>query len=408
MIVHLSKQILINMATILKHWREAATLIIAAKSKNIANRYSYEILMLKRSGKSKFMPSWSVFPGGVAEDADFSPEWVGLFSSLDNDIWPKTFAHFANVGQGPPMFSRQRDEHYSKIPSEVAFRICAIRETFEECGILLTRSSNDNKKKTLTEATNIAKNYGKIGNITISDFEIWREKVDKDATQFIKMCQEFNMVPDIWSLTEWSNWLTPVNMVNKDRRASGTDKGSKRRYDTAFFLCLLDTVPDAMHDDKETVHLQWFPPDELIKSHLESKVKLAPPQIYEICRFLNFKDMEELNEFCLTRINKRVTRNFPVPAICDDGMFILYPGDDLYPEDPDIYGAKEPLVIPGTWSEVHQKYPHHTRYVQKDKESHGDFVYDVKILCNVTQGDGHVIPVTDLSFLGCLGHGFKD
>ncbi|XP_076112832.1 acyl-coenzyme A diphosphatase NUDT19-like isoform X2 [Mytilus galloprovincialis] len=326
MIVHLSKQILINMATILKHWREAATLIIAAKSKNIANRYSYEILMLKRSGKSKFMPSWSVFPGGVAEDADFSPEWVGLFSSLDNDIWPKTFAHFANVGQGPPMFSRQRDEHYSKIPSEVAFRICAIRETFEECGILLTRSSNDNKKKTLTEATNIAKNYGKIGNITISDFEIWREKVDKDATQFIKMCQEFNMVPDIWSLTEWSNWLTPVNMVNKDRRASGTDKGSKRRYDTAFFLCLLDTVPDAMHDDKETVHLQWFPPDELIKSHLESKVKLAPPQIYEICRFLNFKDMEELNEFCLTRINKRVTRNFPVPAICDDGMFILYPG----------------------------------------------------------------------------------
>ncbi|CAG2200026.1 NUDT19 [Mytilus edulis] len=210
------------------------------------------------------------------------------------------------------MFSRQRDEHFSKIPSEVAFRICAIRETFEECGILLNRSSNDNN----------------IGNITISDFEIWRyeiwrEKVDKDATQFIKMCQEFNMVPDIWPLTERSNWLTPVNMA---RRASGTDEGSKGTFYTAFFLCLLDTVPDAMHDDKDTVHLLWSPPDELIKSHLESKVKLAPPQIYEICRFLNFKDIEELNEFCLTRINKRVTRNFPVPAVCDDGIFILYPG----------------------------------------------------------------------------------
>ncbi|XP_052061517.1 acyl-coenzyme A diphosphatase NUDT19-like [Mytilus californianus] len=385
------------MATILKHWREAATLIIAAKSKNIANKYSYEILMLKRSGKSKFMPSLSVFPGGVAEDADFSPEWVDVFSSLGNDVWSQTFAHFAKVGKGPPMFSRQRDDHYSKIPSEVAFRICAIRETFEECGILLTRSSNDNKIHTLTESSSISKNYGKTGNIAISDFETWREKVDKDATQFIKMCQEFDMVPDIWSLTEWSNWLTPVSLA---RRSSGTDEGSKRRYDTAFFLCLLDTVPDAMHDDKETVHLQWSPPDELIKSHLESKVKLAPPQIYEICRFLNFKDMEELNEFCLTRIDKRVTRNFPVPAICDDGIFVLYPGDDLYPEDPDVYGAKEPLIIQETLREIHLKYPHHNRYVLKDKESHRDFINDVKFLCNVTQGDGHVIPVTDLSFLG--------
>ncbi|VDI26474.1 nucleoside diphosphate-linked moiety X motif 19, mitochondrial [Mytilus galloprovincialis] len=184
------------------------------------------------------------------------------------------------------------------------------------------------------------------------------------------------------------------------RRASGTDEGSKGIFDTAFFLCLLDTVPDAMHDDKETVHLQWSPPDESTKSHLESKVKLAPPQIYEICRFLNFKDIEELNEFCLTRNNKRVTRNFPVPAVCDDGIFILYPGDDLYPDDPNIYGAKGPLIIPETLREIHQKYPHHNRYVLKDKESHRDFIYDAKFLCNVTQGDGHVIPITDLSFIG--------
>jgi hypothetical protein len=40
------------MATILKHWREAATLIIAARSNNITNKFNYDILMMKRSGFS--------------------------------------------------------------------------------------------------------------------------------------------------------------------------------------------------------------------------------------------------------------------------------------------------------------------------------------------------------------------
>jgi hypothetical protein len=47
--------------SILKHWREAATLIIAARSNNITNKFNYDILMMKRSGKSRFMPSLYVF-----------------------------------------------------------------------------------------------------------------------------------------------------------------------------------------------------------------------------------------------------------------------------------------------------------------------------------------------------------
>lgn len=241
------------MATILKHWREAATLIIAARSKNITNKFNYDILMMKRSGKSTFMPSLYVFPGGVAEESDFSPEWLDVFSLLGNDIFPKTFDYFATAEPGPPMFSRKRDEQFSKIPSEVAFRICAIRETFEECGILLTRPANDNTRNSLLDLKNSRISFGTIGNIGLTDFESWREKVDKDASQFITMCKKYNIVPDIWSLSEWSNWLTPLNTA---RKASNTHEGSKRRYDTAFFLCLLDSIPDAKHDDRETVQLQ--------------------------------------------------------------------------------------------------------------------------------------------------------
>lgn len=241
------------MATILKHWREAATLIIAARSNNITNKFNYDILMMKRSGKSKFMPSLYVFPGGVAEESDFSSEWLDVFSLLGNDIYPNTFDYFATAGPGPPMFSRKRDEQFSKIPSEVAFRICAIRETFEECGILLTRPANDNTRKCLLDLKNSPISFGTVGNIGLADFESWREKVDKDASQFITMCKKYNIVPDIWSLAEWSNWLTPLSFA---RKTANVYEGSKRRYDTAFFLCLLDSIPDAMHDDRETVQLQ--------------------------------------------------------------------------------------------------------------------------------------------------------
>lgn len=244
------------MATILKHWREAATLILAARSKHLGKHCKYEILMMKRSGRSTFMPSLSVFPGGVAEDSDFSPEWLDVFSKLGTDICEQTFKNFANTGVGAPMFSRKRDGQYLSIPSEVAFRICAIRETFEECGILLSRSSKD--KPIEWFSTSIDKSYpcGKVINLEISEFESWRERVDQDASQFINMCKTLDIVPDIWSLTEWSNWLTPVSHA---RKASQTDEGSKRRYDTAFFICLLDNIPDAVHDDKESVHLQvWL------------------------------------------------------------------------------------------------------------------------------------------------------
>lgn len=245
----------LKMATILKHWREAATLILAAKSKNIGNGFKYEILMMKRSGRSTFMPSLSVFPGGVAEESDFSPEWLDLFTNLGKDFCQKTFDKFTSTGPAAHMFSRKRDDQYSSIPSEVAFRICAIRETFEECGILLTRSSKDKPLDWLSSSNDTYKylQTGKVFNMEISEFETWREKVDKDASQFIKMCKTFNIVPDIWSLGEWANWLTPVSFA---RKASKTDEGSKRRYDTAFFICLLDSIPDALHDDKETVHLQ--------------------------------------------------------------------------------------------------------------------------------------------------------
>ena len=52
--------------------------------------------------------------------------------------------------------------------------------------------------------------------------------------------RQLECVPDVWSLSEWSNWLTPASL--------------SRRYDTLFYICFLDKEPTVLLDDKEMTH----------------------------------------------------------------------------------------------------------------------------------------------------------
>ena len=245
------------MSSVLKYWKEAATLLLVAKTRVPSvtqfQTTNYEILMLKRSGKSKFMPKLHVFPGGMSHDSDFSPQWLDLYSQAGKDIVDDLELFLKRGGTGTYMFSRKRPEEFSKIPSELAFRICAIRETFEESGILLVRDINNVKSSKLD--LNAQPLSGKSSVLSDTILMPWRQKVDNDAGQFIKMCEELKVVPDVWSLYEWSNWLTPINTGSLDK-AKNVGKPQSRRYDTAFYLCVLDYVPNAAHDDKETTELE--------------------------------------------------------------------------------------------------------------------------------------------------------
>lgn len=241
------------MAAILKHWREAATLILVSRrvptingigsnAENLTRKsYDYDILMLKRSSKSKFMPKLYVFPGGAAHDVDFSKEWLDVFKGCQRD---SLFEFLKRGGTGQPMFSRRRSQEFEHIPSEMAFRICAIRETFEESGVLLVRDADRSIDNGSLESAPI---LGKSADLSDSELQPWRERVDKDATEFLTMCKQLGVVPDVWALNEWSNWLTPVITRTGESR-------SNRRFDTAFYVCVLDHLPRAIQDNTETVH----------------------------------------------------------------------------------------------------------------------------------------------------------
>lgn len=49
--------------------------------------------------------------------------------------------------------------------------------------------------------------------------------------------REIQCAPDIWSLYEWSNWITPAHSLH--------------RYNTMFYFIFLDNMPEISHDQKE-------------------------------------------------------------------------------------------------------------------------------------------------------------
>lgn len=239
-------------------WREASSLIIAsrlslhdvvAKGKNLAtvmgtakwnysskpNAADYRLLMVKRSGLSSFMANAFVFPGGLVEVADYSPLWWSVFSSLGIEREELTkFCHFD--GPRPPMVnspitltSKNAPLNEDYLPSDIALRIAAIRETFEETGILLLTNPALETTQEATTHTLVTQNI---------DIQLWQEKIHDDPYAFLDLCLESRMCPDIWSLYEWSDWLTPTSVGH-------------RRYDTMFYLCCLPRQPDVLLDKGE-------------------------------------------------------------------------------------------------------------------------------------------------------------
>lgn len=253
-------------------WKEASSLIIAAKvdsksssqegavdGKSIQNvlpldESDYRLLMAKRSGKSSYMANAFVFPGGYVELADFSPKWWAVFEAagISRDELARFGDHIS--GPRPPIFSEtgvlmvQENLNANVLPAEIGLRITAIRETFEEAGILLLNRAPGSREQR-TSAFNSESDFAKI------DMPAWQKKVHDNPICFPEFCLEVGLCPDIWALKDWWNWLTPEAIGHK-------------RFDTMFFVCCLDYLPKPISDDNEmsrvevcSMSLEWVCPD---------------------------------------------------------------------------------------------------------------------------------------------------
>lgn len=206
------------------------------------SQYDYRLMMVKRSGLSSFLASAYVFPGGRVEMADFSPRWWELFAKFN--LTRQDLAVFSQSIKGPRpqiVLESKAIEEASQshrlediLPADIGLRISALRETFEETGVLLlTRPGDDaDSYQPLSDRDNV--------NVDLSS---WRDKVRKDAASFLELCLETNLCPNLWSLYEWWNWLTPTSVGHK-------------RCDTMFYVSFLEIEPKVVLDNEEVTTLK--------------------------------------------------------------------------------------------------------------------------------------------------------
>ncbi|CAK6436898.1 unnamed protein product [Pipistrellus nathusii] len=301
------------------NWRRAATLVLAAGWAQPGPgapplpplpAEGFRLLLLQRSPRQSFMPGAHVFPGGVVDAADRSDEWLRLFAPHHG---PPRFG----LGPAPPSPAAfpvlpAAAEDGAGLPDDVAFRICAIRETFEEAGVLLLRPRAAPPPAAPAPGRALPPPAG---------LAAWRARVRRDPRHFLRLCAQLDCTPDIWALHAWGAWLTPFI------RPGG------RRFDTAFFLCCLRDPPPVFLDLDEVVGSQWSSPSEATESFISKEIWLAPPQFYEIRRLENFASLSELHKFCLDHVLKGVERWMPIVLLTADGQISLLPGDELYLED---------------------------------------------------------------------------
>ncbi|CAH2050813.1 unnamed protein product, partial [Iphiclides podalirius] len=194
----------------------------------------------------------------------------------------------------------------------VALRITAIRETFEELGLLICSKEHKNNRKNVWASL-------------ISDIDIkeWQSRVSKNPADLLVLCKEYNCYPDIWSLHYWSNWLTPISQP--------------KRFDTAFFISGLETKQTTVTSDGEVVNVEWFTPTEVLEKSVKKELLLYPPQAYELKRLSYLPNINELLTFSKNRSCQGNELLYPIVVKAKDGLLQLLPGDHLYPSHVNYY-----------------------------------------------------------------------
>ena len=130
-----------------------------------------------------------------------------------------------------------------------SFRIAAIRETFEESGILLARPKGS---KALVDA----KRAGEIEAAHRADLN------DRKIT-FLQVLADNGMVLALDELVPYAHWITP--------------EGMPKRFDTWFFLAAAPPDQLGAHDGKESTDSIWVSPREALEGGESGRFKLPFP-----------------------------------------------------------------------------------------------------------------------------------
>jgi 8-oxo-dGTP pyrophosphatase MutT (NUDIX family) len=166
-----------------------------------------EVFMVQRHHEIDFATGAMVFPGGKLEDDDFDPSLRAHCPGAD-----------------------------ALSADALAFRVGAIRETFEECGVLLARPVGEERLLTGPELRALETRH--------------RAALDAHAIRMAALVAAEGLELACDLLVPFAHWITPEFMP--------------KRFDTHFFLVEAPADHVAVHDGSEGVDSVWIRPGDAI------------------------------------------------------------------------------------------------------------------------------------------------
>lgn len=239
----------------------------------------FDVLLMQRHQKSKFAAGDFVFPGGKLTAEDNPPDAIRWCRGLDLTTAARTLAL----------------EHAPE--TALAFFIGAIRETFEEVGVLLATAAD-----------------GAPCRVPAARLADCRRACQQHNRAFWELVKDEDLRLETDRLQYFAHWITPEDMP--------------LRFDTRFFAAPMPAGQEPAGDDKEVVDLRWLAPGEALDAHARGELSLRHPTRRNLMLFDGAHSAGE----ALARLRGREIRPImPRPVVDPDGTRrVLLPGDPGY------------------------------------------------------------------------------
>ena len=237
-----------------------------------------ECLLMRRHMKSKFAAGDFVFPGGKIDPGD-NPE--------DAARWCRGLEVKA---------AAQRLSLEAVPRTALGYWIGAIRETFEEAGLLLAVDAD-----------------GRDVDITPARFADYRKACHRDNPAFWAMVRGERLQLATDRLVYFAHWITP--------------EVQPLRFDTRFFAAMMPEGQEAIADEREITEVRWLTHGEAIEANARGELSLRNPTVKNLQLF----DGASSTAAALARLDGREVRTIlPRVIIEGDKRRVLLPGEPGY------------------------------------------------------------------------------
>jgi 8-oxo-dGTP pyrophosphatase MutT (NUDIX family) len=245
--------------------RDASTVILLRDSSE-----GLLVYLLRRVSSMKFAPGAYVFPGGSVDprDGDLAVGWSGPSPAE----WGKAF------------------DATETLAREL---VCAaVRETFEESGVLLAGPAQD----------------AIVPDTSGDDWETDRQALLDRSQSLAELLARRGLVLRGDLLRPWAHWITP--------------EIEERRYDTRFFVAALPDGQRTRDVSTESDRVTWVRPGDAVAAARRGDMPMLPPTLVTLTELAAYDSVADV----LAAV-RSVRPRLPEARVTGDGVFLFLPED---------------------------------------------------------------------------------